>query len=134
MHKLHFLFVVVQIAMQYQAKDMIAEAEKIYRNILSEYPSHPDALHLLGVIFYQKGDPVTAIPYIERALMGNKTDEAFHNSLGECYRISGRTEDAKKHFELALRINPQYISAVYNLGLTLQEQNDWDTAISMYQR
>lgn len=72
----------VQVAMIYQTRDMVVEAERIYRSILSENPTHQDALHLLGVIFYQKGDPFSAIPYIERALMGNKTHEAFHNSLG----------------------------------------------------
>lgn len=38
--------------------------------------------HLLGLVFYQRGDPLTAIPYIERAILGNKTHEGFHNSLG----------------------------------------------------
>ena len=37
---------------------------------------------MLGVIYYQKGDPSSAIPYVERALKGNKSFEAFHNTLG----------------------------------------------------
>ena len=103
--------------MEYQTRGMEAQAESIYRSILSEAPSYPDALHLLGVrnygavvkhsstllifcicnevsvvflffpmiqvIYYQKGDPQAAIPYIERALEGNKSYEGFHNSLGE---------------------------------------------------
>jgi tetratricopeptide (TPR) repeat protein len=56
--------------MKYQINNMIAEAETVYRNILSENPTHPDALHLLGLIFYQRGDAEAAVPYIEKALLG----------------------------------------------------------------
>lgn len=73
----------VQVAMEYQTRGLEAQAEQIYRSILSESPQHADALHLLGVIFYQKGDASSAVPYIERALQSNKTFEGFHNSLGE---------------------------------------------------
>ena len=72
----------VRVAMEYQTRGLEAQAELIYRSILSESPMHSDALHLLGVIFYQKGDPSSAVPYIERALMSNKSFEGFHNSLG----------------------------------------------------
>ncbi len=37
---------------------------------------------MLGVIFYQKGDPGSAVPYIESALKVGRTDESLHNSLG----------------------------------------------------
>ena len=72
----------VRVAMEYQTRGLEAQAELIYRSILSESPRHADALHLLGVIFYQKGDAHSAVPYIERALLSNKTFEGFHNSLG----------------------------------------------------
>ncbi len=72
----------VQVAMEYQMLGMEAQAELIYRSILSESPTYPDALHLLGVIFYQKGDVQSAVPYIEGALQSNKSFEGFHNSLG----------------------------------------------------
>jgi Tfp pilus assembly protein PilF len=72
----------MQVAISYQTRSMIAQAEAIYRSILEEDPTHPDALHLLGVVYYQRGDPSSGIPYIERALLSNKTYEGFHNSLG----------------------------------------------------
>jgi protein O-GlcNAc transferase len=72
----------VRLAMEYQTRGLEAQAEFIYRSILHESPLHADALHLLGVIFYQKGDAQSAVPYIERALMSNSSFEGFHNSLG----------------------------------------------------
>lgn len=122
----------VQVAMEYQMMGMEAQAELIYRSILSESPAYPDALHLLGVIFYQKGDVQTAIPYIELALQSNKSFEGFHNSLGVCYRTLGKNEEAEAQFKLAIALNPQYMSAVFNLGLTYQQMNRWDAAIAHY--
>lgn len=72
----------VQVAMHYQTSSRMNEAESIYRSILYENPAHADALHLLGIVFYQRGDPQSAVPLIEKALTGNKTYEGFHNSLG----------------------------------------------------
>jgi len=125
----------VQVAIRYQTIGMEKEAESIYRSILHENPLHPDALHLLGLIFYQKGDAVGAISYIEQAILaGNKTKEDFHNSLGECYRLLGRFEEAREQFQLALKLNNEYYSAMYNLGLTYQKQREtWDIAITYFQ-
>lgn len=45
----------LQVAVKAQVKGVYEQAEKIYRSILSQNPSHPFALHLLGVVFIQKG-------------------------------------------------------------------------------
>ena len=45
----------IQVGVKAQMEGSYDQAEQIYRNILSENPSHPQALHLLGVIFIQKG-------------------------------------------------------------------------------
>jgi tetratricopeptide (TPR) repeat protein len=56
----------------------------------------------------------------------------YHNSLGECLRAAGRYEDAVVHFEQALAINPDYINAKFNLGLTYQSLNEIDRSIVLY--
>ena len=95
-------------------------AESIYRSVLAESPAYAEALHLLGVVYYQKGDAIQAIPYIQQALQvtreGNKTHEEFYNSLGLCYRNLGRATEAELQFRLALQINPVFATAMYNLG------------------
>jgi tetratricopeptide (TPR) repeat protein len=77
----------VQVAVHYQATGMEIQAEKIYRSILSEYPAYPDALHLLGVIYYQKGDALSAIPFIEMAVKGGWDTK-------RCTRRGGVCEDS----------------------------------------
>lgn len=74
----------VQLAVQYQAQGLETQAASIYKKILDESPTYPDALHLLGVVYYQKGDAVTAVHYVEKALQttGNFSFDGFHNTLG----------------------------------------------------
>eukprot|EP01038_Epipyxis_sp_PR26KG_P016268 gene16268-22159_t len=124
----------VQIAVQYQVNGLEEKAERIYRSVLSENPTNADALHLLGVILYQQGDAKAAIPYIERALLSNTTFEGFHNTLGVCYRTLGRLQEAKHQFERALMMNPNYLTATFNLGLVQQQLNQWNDAIISYQK
>jgi hypothetical protein len=45
----------IQVGVKAQMEGDYEYAEKIYRTILFENPSHAQALHLLGVIFIQKG-------------------------------------------------------------------------------
>jgi hypothetical protein len=47
----------------------LAEAEVYYRQILAATPGHADALHLLGVIDYQRGWP-----------NGNRIDRPGHSA------------------------------------------------------
>jgi tetratricopeptide (TPR) repeat protein len=46
----------------------LADAERIYNQILATRPDHFDSLHLLGVIFYQRGDHAEAVRRIDLAL------------------------------------------------------------------
>ncbi|MGB7885496.1 MAG: hypothetical protein WBL55_03455 [Xanthobacteraceae bacterium] len=46
----------------------LAEDELVYQRILASEPGHFDSLHLLGVIFMQRGDPAAAIRQIGAAL------------------------------------------------------------------
>ena len=122
----------VQVALSYQTAGDTAQAEKIYRSVLSVVPLYPDALHLLGLVLHQQGSTKTAISYIEKALQGTKSFEGYHNSLGECYRVLGRIADAEDQFEKALTLNPNYIISAFNLGLVYQQSGRLDKALVVY--
>jgi tetratricopeptide (TPR) repeat protein len=49
----------------------LADAETVYQQILKTSPSHFDALHLLGIIHYQRGNYEDAIHQIDLALETN---------------------------------------------------------------
>ncbi len=56
------------LALQHHQAGRLADAEALYRQILSEQPNDLDALHLLGVIAYQTGRNDVAVDLIRRAI------------------------------------------------------------------
>ncbi len=58
----------MQQALEAQRTRRLDEAEQAYRDVLSLAPAQPDALHMLGVIRYEKGDDREALALIRAAL------------------------------------------------------------------
>jgi Flp pilus assembly protein TadD len=109
-------------------------AVAIYRDILALQSNHLHALHLLGLAIYQEGNVQEAIPYIQRAVEGNSTDENFQNSLGLCLKQLGRTHEAILHFKKAVKIRPFCVEASLNLGDAWHALGKWEEALHEYQQ
>jgi protein O-GlcNAc transferase len=123
-----------QIAVQHHQAGRLAEAEGLYRKILSVQPDHADALHLLGVIAHQVGRHDLATEWIHQAIVLNPNDPAAHCNLGEACRLMGRMDAAIANFHRALQINPACVDAWYNLGHALQIQGQLDESVAAYRR
>ncbi|OCR02041.1 hypothetical protein BCD67_07655 [Oscillatoriales cyanobacterium USR001] len=57
---------------------------------------------------------------------------AANNRGFECY-INGELTEAKKQFELALKINPDHAASYYNQAWNYEQVGDFDRAIKLYQ-
>jgi protein O-GlcNAc transferase len=65
------------IAVEHHQAGRMQAAEQIYREVLRVDPNQPEALHLLGLIAYQKGRHETAIELIEAAIRLHSTVAAL---------------------------------------------------------
>ena len=65
----------LQTGINYHTGGNLQEAEKIYLQILKEYPDHPDATHFMGVLAYNVGKNDIAKVYIEKGLGREITKE-----------------------------------------------------------
>ena len=89
----------LQVAMAEQSAGAMTKAESIYREILDQHPKHADALHLLGVVHYQKGDPLAAIEFIEKAIRCSLSHDPTQavitaaGAVGERGQGEGRASD-----------------------------------------
>src|SRR5439155_25858406 len=68
-------------ATQLHEAGRLAEAETLYRQILSANPGHLDALHMLGVIAYQVGRNDAAVDLIGRVVARSPCDAEAQNNL-----------------------------------------------------
>jgi predicted O-linked N-acetylglucosamine transferase (SPINDLY family) len=122
------------VAIQHHQAGRLQAAEQIYRQVLAVEPKQPDALHLLGVIAYERGNHEIALDYIGRAIGLNGNTAVFHNNLGEVYRALRRIAEAVACYRRALELKPDYASAHNNLGIAFKEQGMPEDAVACYRR
>jgi len=112
----------------------LAEAEKIYRQVLARKPNHAEALNLLGVLAGQAGQLDTAVELIRRAV-GLKPDfaEAYGN-LGVVLKANGQVDEAIASYRQAIRLNADLAEVHSNLGNALKDKEQLDEAMSSYRQ
>jgi predicted O-linked N-acetylglucosamine transferase (SPINDLY family) len=103
-------------ALAFQQAGRLQQAEALYRQILSAEPTHPEALHHLGMLAHQVGKNEIAIELISKAL-NRRPDyvEACYN-LGFVLLTEGRTDEAVTIYQQLLTLKPDYVEAHNNLG------------------
>jgi tetratricopeptide (TPR) repeat protein len=99
----------------------LEDAARRYQDVLSTEPQHADALHLLGVLRHQQGQPDRAVELIGRAVVLLPGVAPFHSNLAEAYRALGQLERAVGCCRTALRLAPDYPEAACNLGMALHD-------------
>jgi predicted O-linked N-acetylglucosamine transferase (SPINDLY family) len=106
----------------------LAEAEALYREVLSTQPDHADALHLLGVIEGGKGRVREALALLERAAaLAPAAPHVFCN-LAKFLVDAGRAEDAESAARHAVASRPDYAEAHSNLAAALNARSRWEEA------
>jgi predicted O-linked N-acetylglucosamine transferase (SPINDLY family) len=117
----------------YQA-GQLAEAERVYRDILARDPRNFPALNMLGVIAAQRRDYDGAIGHLTRASRANPSAIEVHINLG---RIQAECRDypaAVASLARALAINPRHPLANNNYGATLSQLKRMEEALLHLQR
>jgi protein O-GlcNAc transferase len=109
-----------------------AEAESIYREILTRQPNQPDALRLLGVLSAQLGRLDAALEFIRRAILIKPNCADAHYNLAEVLTLNGQSDQAIAAFRQTIRIKPDYAMAYNRLGSALMGKGQNDEAIAAF--
>jgi protein O-GlcNAc transferase len=108
---------------------LVDQAEAIYRRILAVDPTHPDSLHLMGVVSHSRGQKAEAIGYYTAAIAHLPNRAPYHNNLGNTLSDLGRFEEAVAHYRTALGLRPGSAEIHGNLGHVLGLLGRWDEAM-----
>ena len=87
--------------------------------MLRHAPEEPYALHGLGVLCNDTGEPARAVELLQAAIAARPGQAVYHNNLGNALRALGRGDDAERAYRDALERDPDYALAHYNLGALL---------------
>jgi len=125
---------VLKEALSLHQKGKLCEAATLYREILAQNPNNADALHLLGVIEFQRKNSSAAMELITRAIKIEPNNAAFFSNLGLALRDLKRFDDALASYDRALAIKPDYAEALSNRGNALRNLKRFDDALASYDR
>jgi tetratricopeptide (TPR) repeat protein len=93
------------------------EALRMASNILNENPNEARALFIASYVFLQAERYGMAYNLLKQAaVLVPKRDQVWNN-LGMCCMKMGLIEEARKHFNRALQINPKNYPSMNNLAL-----------------
>lgn len=122
----------LQQALKYHEAGELDQAEALYQEIIRVDPGHADALHLLGVAAHQKADHRRGAELIGRAIARQSQSALYHSNLGACYRAMNRVPDAIAAFREAIRLEPRFVGARYNLAMALEASGRREEALDEY--
>jgi protein O-GlcNAc transferase len=106
-----------------------AEAERLYRQVLSRDPKDAKALFLSGAIALQSGRVPDAVELFRRASQVDPANALCHANLGECHRRLGRPAEAMDAFLTALTLRPDLAEPMFNLGLLMKDHGEIELAV-----
>jgi tetratricopeptide (TPR) repeat protein len=118
----------------------VAEAERTYQDVRRQDPTLPVDSRLARVEEL-KGHTEEALRLMERAareetdVNGNRRGDSWYEfRLGEMHWNAGRLEEAARHLENSLSLNPRYPMALAFLGKVRAAQGQDDEAVALYGR
>ncbi|CAB1064794.1 TPR domain protein, putative component of TonB system [Olavius sp. associated proteobacterium Delta 1] len=119
-------------AVSYHQTGQLDLAEEMYVRLNQLQKLHPDPLHLLGVVAYQRGKIKPAVEMIQQAIRINPDNPVYYYSLGNTYKENGQHGNAITCYLKAIDLRPDYAEAYFDLGTAYQNLNQPDKAISAY--
>jgi protein O-GlcNAc transferase len=111
----------------------LAEARRLYRQILADVPTHAPALFRCGLLELQEGHPEPALALIEQAASLDPDEPRYHVGLGQALQTLGHFADAAAAYRRALRAERGSADAHFGLGAALQAQGKYAEAIDAYE-
>ena len=118
-------------AIQHHQAGRLDQAEAGYLSVLTSDPDNADAIHLLGVIAFQRGDLEEARERVSRALSINSSIAMYHANLGRIEKARGQLSAAISSCRQSLSIVPAQADVLSDLSGALVDMGDYDQALTV---
>jgi protein O-GlcNAc transferase len=124
----------IEQAVAHHQAGRLADAEGIYRQILTRQPNQAAVLNMLGILVYQRGRPEAAAELIGRAIAAEPNVADYHNNRGVMLSELGQLVAAAACFHAAIQLKPDFAQAFANLGNALMKAGKLDDATAAFRR
>ncbi|MGG1948118.1 tetratricopeptide repeat protein [Trinickia sp. NRRL B-1857] len=123
----------LQRARDWHAVGRLDEAEREYESVLAQTPDDAEAIHLYGVLRYQKGAFEQAQSLLRRVVQ-LAPSARVHSDLGAMLADHGRANEALEQFEAALRFDDADVQTLVRQGNTLLGLRHYAPALASFDR
>ena len=108
------------------------DSKVVYKRILKVDPKNEDACVFLGKTYAVEKKFNTAVKTLKRCEKRVKGKGIFSYYIGKMYVDKGNLKQARKYFQKAAKIEPEFSQATMALGLVYEEQKKTAKAIKVY--
>jgi protein O-GlcNAc transferase len=122
------------LARRHQQAGRLQEAERLYRQVLSQHPAHIDSMHNLALVARRIGQNDVAVDLLRRVIALRPNLPEVHCNLGNALKDTGRFDEAIAAYRQAIALKPSLPEAHNNLANALKDQGHLDEAISAYRQ
>lgn len=125
---------VLSQAIAFHQTGNLADAERLYLQLMAAQPKDAAAPHLLGVVRAQQGRNGEALELIGAALKIRPDAPEILSNYANVLRAQGRLEEALDSYDRALSFKPDYIAALAKRGLVLRDMGRLPEALEDTER
>ena len=117
-------------ALAFHQTGNLAEAERLYLQLMRAAPQDATAPHFLGVVRAQQGRNREALALMDTALKLNPDAPEVLSNYGNVLRAEGRLDEALAAYDRALTIKPDYAAALNRRALVLRDLGRLEDALA----
>ena len=114
----------VQIGGQRLGAGRLAEAEKIFRDVLDVDPDNAQAVHFLGLALVQQRRSDEGLPLLARSVELDADNPRMHSNYAGVLSQEGDLDAARHHFTRAVELDPTYAQAYSGLAQNMKGSPD----------
>ena len=110
----------------------VSDAQAQFEEAIRIRPPYADALSNLSTVLLKTGHPQQALPHALEALRLRESPEN-ENNLAVTFAGLNRVSEALTHYQIAVRLRPNYVEALNNMGNALMQLGRKQEALDAYQ-
>jgi protein O-GlcNAc transferase len=111
----------------------LADARRLYSQVLAAEPNHTLALFRSGLLELQDQHPAAALALMSQAAAADPGQANYLLGVGQALQALGRPDEAAGAYRRVLSIDPDSADACRALGDALYSQRDYSNAIAAYE-
>jgi tetratricopeptide (TPR) repeat protein len=111
------------------AKGELTKAVEHYKGLLVEYPIAPQLYADLGTVYAMMKNFELSVSALKKGIELGAADAATYSALGTVLHDSGNPVEGLPYFQLAIKADPTYVFAYYNMAGALESLGKSEEAL-----